>query len=53
MFNKISHVVILRPWGDGLDPNYSIDRTWFLQFPDQLFKCYNILTVGRLEVKPV
>ena len=41
-------------WGLGeMDWTLTIDRTWFLHFPDQLFKCHNILTVCRLEVKPV
>ena len=41
-------------WGLGeMDWTLTIDRTWFLHFPDHLFKCYNILTVCRLEVKPV
>ena len=30
----------------------TIDRTWFLHFPDQMLKCYNILTVCRPDVKP-
>ena len=36
-----------------MDWTLTIDRTWLLHFPDQLFKCHNILTVCRLEVKPV
>ena len=36
-----------------MDRTLTIDRTWFLHFIDQLFKCYNILTVCRLDVKPV
>ena len=30
-----------------------IDCTWVLHFSDQLFNCHNILTVCRLNVKPV
>ena len=41
-------------WGLGeMDWTLTIDRTWFLHFPDQLFKCHNIWTVCRLDVKPV
>ena len=36
-------------WGLGeMDWTLTIDCTWVLHFPDQLFKCYNILTVCRL-----
>ena len=37
----------------NMDWTLTIDRTWVLHFPDQLFNCYNILTVCRLDVKPV
>ena len=41
-------------WGLGeIDWTQTIDRTRVLHFSDRLFKCYNILTVCRLEVKPV
>ena len=41
-------------WGLGeMDWTLTIDRTWVLHFPDQLFNCYNCLAVCRLEVKPV
>ena len=36
-----------------MDWTLTIDHTWVLHFPDQLFNCFNILTVCRLEVKPV
>ena len=36
-----------------MDWTLTIDRTWFLHFSDQLFNCYNISTVSRLDVKPV
>ena len=41
-------------WGLGeMDWTQTIDRTRVLHFSDRLFKCYNILAVCRLEVKPV
>ena len=41
-------------WGLGeMDWTLTIDRTWFSHFPDQLFNCYNFLTVFCLDVKPV
>ena len=41
-------------WGLGeMDWTLTIDRTWVLHFTDQLFNCYNFLTVCRLDVKPV
>ena len=36
-----------------MDWTLNIDRIWVLHFSDQLFNCYNILTVCCLEVKPV
>ena len=40
-------------WGLGeMDWTLTIDRTWVLHFSDQLFNCYNFLTVHCL-VKPV
>ena len=36
-----------------MDWTLTIDRTWVLHFPDQLFNCYNFLTVCRLDVKSV
>ena len=36
-----------------MDLTLTIDRTWVLHFPDQLFNCYNISTVSHLDVKPV
>ena len=35
-----------------MDWTLTIDRTWVLHFSDQLFNCYNLLTVSHLEVKP-
>ena len=35
-----------------MDSTLTIDRTWVLHFSDQLFNCYNLLTVSHLEVKP-
>ena len=41
-------------WGLGeMDWTQTIDRTRVLHFSDQLFSSYKILTVCRLEVKPV
>ena len=41
-------------WGPGvMDWTLTIDCTWVLHFPDQLFNCYNCLTVSLLDVKPV
>ena len=39
-------------WGE-MDWTLTIDSNWFSHFPDQLFNCYNLLTVCRLYVKPV
>ena len=44
-------VVKLWPWGDGLDPNHWPHMGFTIS--DQLFNCYNLLTVCSCEVKPV
>ena len=44
-------VVQLGPCGDGLDPNHRPQNTFFLHFSNQLFICYDCLTIFRLDVK--